>query len=125
MKRVLKVFVLLPALLFLVTGLRWLVDPAGVAPGFGLSLESGVGLSTQVGDFSGFFLTLGVCMLMALVTERRTWYYPPIILLWLTALGRILAWLVHDAALAVDLILPELVIGAILLIASRILPREA
>ena len=64
-------------------------------------------------------------MLMALVTERRTWYYPPIILLWLTALGRILAWLVHDAALAVDLILPELVIGAILLIASRILPREA
>ena len=125
MNRILKVFVLLPALLFLVTGLRWLVDPAGVATGFGLSLETGVGLSTQVGDFSGFFLTLGVCMLMALVTERRTWYYPPIILLWLTALGRILAWLVHDAALAVDLILPELVIGAILLIASRILPREA
>ncbi len=125
MNRILKIFVLLPALLFLVTGLRWLVDPAGVAPGFGLSLATGVGLSTQVGDFSGFFLTLGVCMLMALVTERRTWYYPPIILLWLTALGRILAWLVHDAALAVDLILPELVIGAILLIASRILPREA
>ena len=125
MNRILKIFVLLPALLFLVTGLRWLVDPAGVAPGFGLSLATGVGLSTQVGDFSGFFLTLRVCMLMALVTERRTWYYPPIILLWLTALGRILAWLVHDAALAVDLILPELVIGAILLIASRILPREA
>ena len=91
MNRILKIFVLLPALLFLVTGLRWLVDPAGVAPGFGLSLATGVGLSTQVGDFSGFFLTLGVCMLMALVTERRTWYYPPIILLWLTALGRILA----------------------------------
>ena len=124
MNRILKIVVLLPALLFLVTGLRWLVDPAGVAPGFGLSLETGVGLSTQVGDFSGFFLTLGVCILIALISERRSWYYPPIILLWLTALGRILAWLVHDAALAVDLILPELVIGAILLIASRKLPKE-
>lgn len=125
MNRLLKVLVVLPAILFLVTGLRWLVAPAGVAPHFGLTLEQGVGLSSQVGDLSAFFLLLGICMLTALVSERRSWYYPPIILLSLTALGRILAWLLHDAALAVDLIAPEVTVAVILLVASRRLPEQA
>ena len=124
MNRLLKLLVLLPAILFLVTGLRWLLAPAGVAPEFGLSLAQGVGLSSQVGDMSAFFLLLGICMLTALVTERRSWYYPPVILLLLTALGRILAWLLHDAALAVDLIAPEIVVSVILLVASRRLPQR-
>ena len=124
MIRVLKLLVLLPSILFLVTGLRWLVAPAGVAPQFGLTLEHGVGLSSQVGDMSAFFLLLGICMLIALVSGRRSWYYPPIILLSLTAVGRILAWLLHDAALAVDLIAPEIIVSVILLVASRRLPER-
>ena len=39
MNKVLRVLVLLPAILFVVTGLRWIVDPAGVAPQFGLTLQ--------------------------------------------------------------------------------------
>ncbi len=122
MNRVLKVLVALPAVLFLTMGLRWLVNPAGIAPDFGLTLEAGVGLSSQVGDMSAFFLLLGICMLAALVSGRRLWYYPPMILLSLTALGRILAWLFHDAALAVDLIAPEVVVTLLLWVASRRLP---
>lgn len=123
MNKILKVLVLLPAILFMVTGVRWLVAPAGVAPMFGLTLDQGVGLSSQVGDMSAFFLTLGSCMLIALISGRRTWYYPAIMLLLITAVGRILAWLVHDATLALDLIGPELVVSAILLVASRRLPE--
>jgi hypothetical protein len=104
MNRVLKILVLLPAILFLVTGLRWLVAPAGVAP---------------------FFLTLASCMLIALISGRRSWYYPAIMLLSITAVGRILAWLVHDATLALDLIAPEVIVSIILLVASRRLPEEA
>tara|TARA_B100000035_G_scaffold147618_1_gene125853 strand:+ start:815 stop:1192 length:378 start_codon:yes stop_codon:yes gene_type:complete len=122
--RVLKLLVLLLSILFLVTGLRWLVAPAGVAPQFGLTLDHGVGLSSQVGDMSAFFLLLGICMLTALVSGRRSWYYPPIILLSLTAVGRILAWLLHDAALAVDLIASEIIVSVILLVASRRLPER-
>lgn len=124
MNKVLQVLVLLPAILFMVTGVRWLVAPAGVAPMFGLTLEQGVGLSSQVGDMSGFFLTLGSCMLIALISGRRTWYYPAIMLLLITAVGRILAWLVHDATLALDLIGPELVVSAILVVASLRLPER-
>ena len=123
-KTVLKILVALPALLFLTMGLRWLVNPAGIAPDFGLSLATGVGLSSQVGDMSAFFLLLGICMLTALVSGRRVWYYPPMMLLALTALGRLLAWLLHDAALAIDMIAPEVIVSALLLLASRQLPER-
>ena len=124
MNKVLKVLVLLPALLFIVTGIRWLFAPAGVAPNFGMSLEQGLGLSTQVGDLAAFFLTLGACMLIALVSGRRSWYYPAIMLLSIAAVGRVLAWLLHDAALAPDMIGVELVVSAILLLASRRLTEQ-
>ena len=120
----LRAIVLLCGVLFIVTGLRWLLAPAGVAPEFGLVLSSGVGLSSQIGDMSAFFLTLGVCILMGLATQRTLWYYPPIILLSLTAVGRILAWLLHDAALAMNLIAPEVIVALILLTASRRLPAQ-
>ena len=125
MNKILKILVLLPAILFLVTGLRWLVAPAGVAPMFGLTLDEGVGLSSQVGDMSAFFLTLANCMLIALISGRRSWYYPAIMLLSITAVGRVLAWLVHDATLALDLIAPEVIVSIILLVASRRLPERA
>jgi uncharacterized membrane protein (GlpM family) len=120
----LRAIVLLCGVLFIVTGLRWLLAPAGVAPEFGLVLSSGVGLSSQIGDMSAFFLTLGVSILMGLTTGRAIWYYPPMILLSLTAVGRILAWLLHDAALATGLIAPEVIVALILLIASRRLATE-
>ncbi len=125
MMMLLRILVLLPGVLFLITGLRWLLAPAGIAPDFGLSLASGIGLSSQVGDMSAFFLTLGICILMALVSGRRIWFYPAITLLALTALGRILAWLLHDAALATALIAPEVVVALLLLFASRHLPDRA
>ena len=120
-----KLLVLLFGILFLVTGLRWLLAPAGIAQDFGLALGSGIGLSSQVGDMSAFFLTLGVCILMGLTTRRSVWYYPPIILLSLTAVGRVLAWLIHDAALATQLIAPEVIVSLVLLFASRRLPNRA
>lgn len=122
--RLLKLLVALPAIGFVVTGLRWLVAPAGIAPDFGLTLAEGAGLSSQVGDMTGFFLTLGSCMLIALITERRSWFYPPMILLVITALARIVAWLFHDATLVVGSIVVELVVAFILLMASRRLPQE-
>ena len=123
MNRILGLLVLLPAILFVVTGVRWLVAPAGIAPEFGLVLGEGLGLSSQVGDMSGFFLTLGICMLAALVSGRRTWYYPAVLLLSLTAMGRIVAWLLHDAALAPQIVV-EILVAVILMIASRRLARE-
>jgi len=121
---IVKLLVLIPAILFVVMGIRWLVAPAGVAPDFGLTLSDGIGLSSQIGNMAGFFLVLGSCMLIALISEHRSWYYPPIMFLAITALGRIVAWLLHDATLAVSQIMTEVVVAIILLLASRRLPKE-
>ena len=60
---------------------------------------------------------------VALVSGRRTWYYPPVLLLSLTAIGRVIAWLFHDAALAPQIGV-EVLVAVILLFASRRLARE-
>ncbi len=121
MNKILKVLVLLPAIAFIVIGVNWLVAPSGIAPTFGLSLEKGVGLSSQVGDMAGFFITLGSCMLIALISQQRSWYYPAIMLLLITAIGRVIAWIVHDATFAADMIGLEIVVAIVLIAASRVL----
>jgi NhaP-type Na+/H+ or K+/H+ antiporter len=68
---------------------------------------------------------MGTMMLIALITAKRTWFYAPALLLSLIAVYRVLAWLVHDAALAMDMIIVELVVAVILLIAaSKLSPNE-
>ena len=124
MNRVLKLLVLLPAILFIVLGVRWLVAPIGMAPELGFTLAEGLGRSSQIADMAGFFLTLGSCMLIALISERRSWFYPPMILLGVAATGRILAWLLHDATFAFGQIMLEVVVTLILWLASRRLPQQ-
>ena len=87
---VLKIVLGLAGTLFLFNGVRWLVVPGEIAPAVGLPVAEGLGLSTLVGDLASFFMAMGSFVLIALITERRTWYYPPIMMLTITALGRII-----------------------------------
>ena len=125
MRAVLKVVLLLPGVLFVVMGVRWLVTPTDMSSELGFILADGIGRSSQVGDFAAFFLTAGVCILMGIVSGKRYWFYPPALLLLLAATGRVLAWALHDAAFTADMILFELLVGILLLVGSRwIQPSE-
>lgn len=124
MKKVLRLIVGFIGLLFLSMGLRWLLAPAGIAAELGMPLLDGVGRSTQIGDLSAFFITLGLCVLIAVSTRNSQWYYPAILLLGLTAFGRMIAWLIHDAALPLQIIAPEIIFSVILLIAARVLKES-
>ena len=123
-RRGLTLVVILPGLLFLVLGLRWLVDPASAAPSLGLTLETGFGLSSQIADLSAFFLVAGLSILIAVVTRSRIWYYPPAMLLLIAATGRLIAWLVHGSAFVPQTIVFEVVVAVLLLTASRYLPER-
>ena len=118
MKTVLRILVTLPAVLFVVMGLRWITDPTGAAAMVGMTLMDGVGRSSQIGDLGAFFLAMGIMMLLALITARRTWFYAPALMLALVAVIRVLAWLLHGAALALDAIVVEVVVATVLLLAS-------
>ncbi|MBT6106754.1 hypothetical protein N9R59_01315 [Porticoccaceae bacterium] len=124
MNKILKIVVALLALVFASIGFRWLVAPEGVAAEFGMTLMQGLGLSSQIGDLGAFFLSLAIFILLALTTGRRTWYYPPIILLGLTAIMRTMAWMFHDASLAVDMIAVEIIACVVLYLGSLRLADE-
>lgn len=119
MRLVLKILVTVLSILFIVNGIRWLVAPAGIAPMFGLTLDHGIGLSSQVGDMAGFFLTLGSCALIGMISGQRIWFYPAIMLLGITATGRILAFILHDATLATQMISVEVIAAIVFFAASR------
>ena len=124
MNKILKLVVALLALVFASIGLRWLVAPEGVAAEFGMTLMEGLGLSSQIGDLGAFFLSLAIFILLALTSGRRTWYYPPIILLGLTAIMRTMAWMFHGASLALDMIAVEIIACVILYLGSIRLADE-
>ena len=123
--KLLRLLTLVTGLLFTLTGVQWWVMPDAVAPQFGLTLDTGLGLSSQIGDMSAFFLLLGFCAFMALVTRRGVWYTPAIVLLVLTAIGRIIAWVVHGAAFATDQIALELLVAVIYWLAARSLATNS
>ena len=75
MNKVLNVLVALVGVLFLLSGLRWLFDPTAAAATLGMPLLDGVGRSTQIGDMAAFFLTLGLLIMMGLVTPSAA-YWP-------------------------------------------------
>jgi hypothetical protein len=124
MKTLLRILVALPAVFFILVGVRWAVDPGGAAATLGMTLQDGLGRSTQIGDIGGFFLATGMMMLGGLITRQRAWFYAPALLLALIAVFRTLAWLAHDAALAIPAIVVELSVAAILLVAASALTPE-
>lgn len=115
----LKVAAGLPAIAFVLLGLGWWIVPEFASAQLGMTLLSGVGLSSQIGDVASFFLTLGACILIGIATGNRVWIYPAILLLALATVGRLLAWAAHDAALATQMIAVEWVVLAILSALSR------
>lgn len=124
MNKILRVVVALPAILFMVMGIRWVVAPAGMAPELGMPLLEGAGLSTQVGDLGAFFVALSCYILIGIITQKRSWLYAGALLLGLTATFRVLAWLLHGASFATESIGVEVVVATLLLFAASRISTE-
>ena len=116
--KILRVVTVLPGILFVVIGVGWIIDPASAAAGVGMPLLEGVARSTQIGDLGAFFLTMGLLILVGVTTLKRVWFYPPMMLLGLAATLRIIAWLVHGAALAGSMIAVEVIVTTLLFVST-------
>lgn len=121
MLKLLRIAVTLPAILFLIIGLRWAIDPAGAAESLAMPLLEGLALSSQIADTGAFFLGMGLMILTALVTANKAWFYAPALMLAAAAVYRIIAWILHGAAFAPDMIAIEIIVASLLLIASKLL----
>ena len=114
----------LVGLLMGVTALGWLTDPASAAQGLGMPLLDGIGRSTQIGDFSAFFIGITIFCVLGIVKQQSPWIISAAIILGLAAIMRTLAWAVHGAAFATVPITVE-VVTTVLLIVSAILMNKA
>ena len=110
-------------LLFMLLGLRWLIDPQASADTLGMVLSDGVGRSSQIGGFGAFFFTGGLWVLLGVWRKAPVFLYVAATTLGSAALFRLIAWAAQGAALTVDMIAVEVVIAAILLLAARLNSR--
>jgi len=124
MKKIAKLLAVLPGVIFLVAGLRWLTEPAMAAQMFGMTLLDGIGRSSQIGDMAAYLIGGSIMIFAGLITEKRTWLYAAAMVVALTAMFRVMARLLHDAALATKMIVPEIIFAALILFAASRLPKE-
>ena len=124
MNKYLRGIVALLGLLFVFIGLRWLIDPAGIANNLGMPLLEGLGRSSQIGDFGAFFAAGGSMVIIGGIVQERAWFYAPAMMLGGAAVFRTLGWMMQGAALAVPQIAIELVLAALLVFAASCLPSR-
>ena len=125
MTKLLNALLWVLGLLFVILGLRWLIDPQAAAATLGMALSDGVGRSSQIGDFGAFFFTGGLWVLLGVWRKAPIFLYVSATTLGVAALFRLAAWAVQDAALTVDMIAVEVVIAVILLVAAKQFERSA
>ena len=125
MEKVLRIVVGLAGLMFLILGLRWVIDPAAMATKWEMPLLEGVALNSQMGDLGAFFFVGGLVILLAVVTRQRQWFLSAALLIGTAGVFRILALLVHDATLPVDKLAGEVILCCLLLIASKLLTNKS
>ena len=122
MDKVWKIVLGALAVSFALMGLMWLIVPGFISGMMRMGLLTGDGLSTQIGDLASFFLALGSCIGLAIITARPVWLYPAVMLLGFAAAGRVIAWLLHGAGFAIDMILFEVVVASLLLFVATKMP---
>jgi len=117
---VLKILIGIYALLMGYLGVAAMLDPAGVAPQYGLDPLGALGLSTIRGDIAGLFLASAVMLVVGLVRRETLWFLAVALLMVLIAIGRgvgmALDGLVEQAQTA---FIVELVSAGILIWAHR------
>jgi hypothetical protein len=114
MSKVERIIVAIPGVLFLLTGLQWLFDPAAAAEALGLPLLDGLARSTEIGDLGAFFLACSGMILYGAATAKPHWLRAPAILVGSAAFVRTLAWLLHGADFAAAFIAVEVAVAGVL-----------
>ena len=113
MKNVLRAVSGLFGLLFLVSAIRWIVDPAAAAEGLGMPLLDGIGRSTQIGDIGAFFVLAAALILAGTLRENATLLRTAGLLLASAAVLRTIA-MAHGAPPATAFIAVEVGVAALL-----------
>ena len=118
MNKITRYAALIPALTFLGIGLTWLINPTAAALDLGMALQEGIGRSSQLGDMTAFFIGNSAIIALGFLNNNRTWLHAAALIVALAATFRVVAWLFHDASLAIDLIGAEVIFASLILLSA-------
>lgn len=123
-RSVLLGLVALVALLMAANAALWLGLPERAAKALAMPLLTGPALSSQM-DIGAFFLAGATFGVLALITRERPWFLAAAVLALGAAGFRTAAFLFHGAPFLAGMVGIEVVMGATMIIASRVLGRGA
>ena len=124
MKILFRILSVLTGLMLAANAVQFVVDPAAAAASLGMALLTGVGASTQIGDIGAFFWVAVIAIGLGQLPGKSDWFYVAALLLGMAAVVRTLAWMLGHADFATQFIVAELVMAAILVVATRLRQAE-
>ena len=121
MTNLLKIVGGLLALLFLFSGVKFMLDPVGGPEGLGIEASGPAGFNSIRGIFGGMFLTAGVLIVLGFTMRRPDWLLAVAILMLLIALGRLVGFVFDGTPGSQEVggFVLEIVAAAVLIAASR------
>jgi ribonuclease Z len=120
MQRILRFFVALAGLFFLVLGVAFLFAPGRQTAQFALFPSGNAGYNTLRGDFGGLFLGMALFCFLGAVRAGVRWLAVPASFLGFIILGRLVSLIVDGASRdAAGMMAVEIVLLVILLVAIR------
>ena len=111
-----RVLSFLPSLIFLSSAYTWITNPSKASNDLGMQYLEGIGRSTQIGDFSAFFIGVSVFCLLGSIFKNVSFLFAAVIILLSAAVMRIVAWQIYSAELASMFIGVEITASTMILI---------
>jgi hypothetical protein len=108
-----------------VTAISWIFDPSAAAASLGMPYLDGLARSTQLGDFTAFFVFTAVMCWLGAITQQGHYLQSAGLLLFLAAVFRTLAWAIYGATFATDFIVFEVVCAGLLSFSASRIGRDA
>ena len=105
-----KIIAIVPGIPLLANALLFIVQPSTVVADLGMPLLNGIGRSTQLADLGAFFAFSAVMIIYGVIKSQSELLRLAALLLGMTAVLRVLAWVAHGAGLATSLIAAEVVL---------------
>ena len=106
---------LVPSLIFLSNAYSWVTNPSKASSDLGMPYLEGIGRSSQIGDFSAFFIGVGIFCFIGGIFKNISFLIAAIIILISAAAMRIIAWQLYSASFATLFIAVEIVSSIMLL----------
>ena len=122
-KNIVRLIMALPAIPMALTTLNFVINPSKAAEALGMELLTGIGLSTQLGDFGAFFAVAAFLIGAGSLFMKSEYFKIAALLFGSAALFRTIAWALNGAEFATSLIISEVVLVVWMLVSAEYIKR--